>query len=331
MSPIRVRPFHRRDRDQLTDLVNAHAAAVIPGQGVSVAAMLSHLERQPGEFIVDPWISERVTLVAEQNNRVAAVAHLVRYGDGENVGVAYRGGGEIRWLLFWPEGPVSSNPWWAAGAQAASELIAACIAQFDRWNVTSQNAGGDLPVLGVYGVPEQWPHVGALYEQAGFVHDGHTEVVYLARVADLPRLASPPLAGLGLRRTVGLNGTRLSAVLDGEIVGYIEVEIRAEGERLARQAGWADVGNLHVSERFRRRKVATWLLGESADWLELARVDRLLDYSYLAGADATGRTYDDYRAFLEALPFRVLTRTRRGWTRMIPTRPGTPAASAGQP
>jgi GNAT superfamily N-acetyltransferase len=317
MSPIYVRPFHRRDRDQLTDLVNAHAAAVVPGQGVSVAAMLSHLEREPGEFIADPWVTERVTMVAVQNNRIAAAAHLLRYGDGEDVGVAYRGGGEIRWLVFWPEGPSSSNPWWTAGTQAASELIAACIAQLDRWDVASQSAGGELPVPGVYGVPEQWPHVRALYEQAGFVHTGHTEVVYLAHVAHLPRLAHPPLAGLELRRTVGLNGTRLSAVLDGSVIGYIEVEIRAEGERLARQAGWADVGNLHVSERFQRRKVATWLLGQAADWLELARVDRLLDYSYLDGADATGQTYDDYRAFLAALPFTVLTRTRRGWTRAV--------------
>jgi hypothetical protein len=315
MSPIEVRPFHRRDRDQLTDLVNAHAAAVVPGAGVSVAAMLSHLERDPGEFIVDPWVAERVTLVAEQNNRIAAAAHLLRYGDDDAVGPAYRGGGEIRWLVFWPEGPRSSNPWWTAGTHAAAELIDACIAQFEQWNVSSQSAGGELPVLGVYGVPEQWPHISALYEQAGFAHDGHTELVYLARVGDLPRLPVPPVAGLQLRRTVGLNGTRLSAVQGDDVIGYIEVEIRNEGERLARQAGWADVGNLRVSEPFRRRKVATWLLGRAADWLELARVDRLLDYCYLEGADPIGQTYDDYRAFLDALPFRVLTATRRGWTR----------------
>jgi GNAT superfamily N-acetyltransferase len=310
-----VRPFRRSDRNQLTDLVNAHAAAVVPGAGVSVAALLSHLERDPGEFIVDPWVAERTTLVAEQNNRVTAAAHLLRYRNDDGVGPAYRGVGEIRWLVFWPEGPRSTNPWWTAGTEAATELIDACIAQLERWNVTSQNAGGELPVPGVYGVPEQWPHVSALYEQAGFTHDGHTELVYLARVGDLPRLASPPVAGLELRRAVGLNGTRLSAVRGDEVIGYIEVEIRDEGERLARQAGWADVGNLRVTEQFRRRKVATWLLGHAADWLELARVDRLLDYSYTGGADPTGLTYDDYRAFLDALPFRLLTRTRRGWAR----------------
>lgn len=193
--------------------------------------------------------------------------------------------------------------------------MTACIAQFDSWGVTSESAGGELPVPGVHGVPEQWPHVSALYQQAGFRHDGHTEVVYLARVADLPRLPGPPLPGLQARRSVGLNGTRLSAVLDDEAIGYIEVEIRTEGERLARQPSWADVSNLGVTELYRRRKVATWLLGQAADWLALAGVDRLLDYSYLEGADATGQTYDEYRAFIGTLPFQVLTRTKRGWTR----------------
>lgn len=315
MSSIEVRPFRRSDRDQLTDLVNGHAAAVVPGAGVSVAMMLSHLEREPGEFIVDPWVSDRVTLVAEQNSRIMAAAHLLRYRDHGDVGPACRGGGEIRWLLFWPEGPKSANPWWTPGTQAAADLMTACLGQFDSWGVVGQGAGGELPVPGVYGVPEQWPHVSALYEQAGFRHDGHVEVVYLARLADLPRLPSPPLAGLEARRSVGLNGTRLSAVLNDETVGYIEVEIRSEGERLARQPGWADVGNLHVAERYRRRKVATWLLGQAADWLALAGIDRLLDYSYLQEADAAGQADDGYREFLGALPFRVLTRTRRGWTR----------------
>src|SRR6516225_9514098 len=86
MTSIQVRPFHRRDRQQLADLVNAHAAAVVPGMGVSVSAVLSELERQPGEFIVDPWVSERATLVAEQRDRVAAAAHLLRYYADERVG-----------------------------------------------------------------------------------------------------------------------------------------------------------------------------------------------------------------------------------------------------
>jgi GNAT superfamily N-acetyltransferase len=128
----------------------------------------------------------------------------------------------------------------------------------------------------------------APYERAGFTHTGHTEIVYLARVDDLPRPAGPPLAGLSLRRSVPVNGCRLSAVLGEELIGYIEVETLDEGERLSRHGGWADVGNLRVTEAHRRRGVATWLLGEAAGWLRLAQVDRLLDYAWLEGTDPGG-------------------------------------------
>ena len=314
MTSIQVRPFHRRDRQQLADLVNAHAAAVVPGMGVSVSTVLSELERQPGEFIVDPWVSERATLVAEQADRVAAAAHLLRYYADERAGMGYRGSGEIHWLVFWPEAP-AGNPYWPDATQAAQELIAGCIGQLERWGVSGQSADGDLPVRGVYGVPEQWPHIRNLYQRAGFTHTGHTEVVYLAEVASLSRPADPPIAGLSVRRSVGMNGTRLSAVLGEEVIGYIEVETFEEGERLSRHGGWADIGNLHICGPHRRRGVATWLLGQAAGWLGLAQVERLLDYAWLDGQDPAGQDYTSYRAFLAASGFSELTRTKRGWTR----------------
>ena len=100
-----------------------------------------------------------------------------------------------------------------------------------------------------------------------------------------------------------------------DVIGYIEVEVFEEGERLSRQGGWADVGNLRVTERYRRRGVASWLLGQAADWLLLAGADRLLDYAWLDGSDPGGQDYANYRAFLPAAGFRELTRTRRGWNR----------------
>jgi GNAT superfamily N-acetyltransferase len=315
MPSVQIRPFRRSDRDQLTDLVNAHAAAVVPGMGTSVAALLARLDRNPGEPVTDPWVGERATLVAEQQHRVAAAAHLLRYLDDERAGEFFRGTGEIKWLVFWPEAP-SDHRYWAAGADAAEKLIAACTAQFERWGVTRQRAEGDLPVpCGVYGVPEQWPHVAALYERAGFRHTGHGEIIYLARVAGLSRPAAPPLEGLTVRRSVGMSGTRLSAVRDGELVGYIEVEIREKGERLSPRGRWADVGNLYVTARYQRRGVATWLLGQAAGWLDLAQVDNLLDYSYAGSRNPDHRDPAGYQAFLAAAGFRELTRTRRGWTR----------------
>ena len=314
MSDVQVRPFRRADRDQLTQLVNAHAEAVVPGMSVSVNTVLSSLERQPGEFIVDPWVSERVTLVAEQRNRVAAAAHLLRYYPDDRAGASARGAGEIRWLLYWPLAP-AGNPFWPDVTGSAEALIAACAGIFGRWGVTRQHADGELPVPGVYGVPEQWPHIAALYRRAGFTHTGHTEVVYLAQVKDLPSADAPPLDGLTVRRSVGINGCRFSAVLGEEVIGYIETEILDKGERMSRHGGWADVGNLHVASPYRRRGVGSWLLGQAADWLRLAGTSRLLNYAWLEGTDPGGLNYDDYRAFLPAVGFRELTRTARGWTR----------------
>lgn len=59
---IEVRPFARADRDQVAALMNAHVAAVMPNVSLSVNAVMSQLERDPGEFIVDPWVRERRTL-----------------------------------------------------------------------------------------------------------------------------------------------------------------------------------------------------------------------------------------------------------------------------
>ena len=160
MSSVQVRPFRRADRDQLTALVNAHIQAVVPGVSVSVNTVMSQLERDPGEFIVDPWVTERAALVAEQRGRVVAAAHLLRYGSGEEVGEAYRGTAEINWLLYWPRAMH-----WLDSEEAAGALVDACLERLRSWGVTHWHADGALPAPGVYGVPEQWPHIRALYER----------------------------------------------------------------------------------------------------------------------------------------------------------------------
>lgn len=297
---IQIRPFARADRDQVTTLVNAHIAAVVPGVSVSTQGLLSHLEREPGEFIVDRWVSRRVTLVAEQRGRIVAAAHLLRYGDEEGTAEGYRDAGEIRWLACWPDAP-----FWPDAAGAGQALMLACHAQFQRWGVARRYADGTLPVPGVYGVPEQWPHVRDLYLRNGFRHDGRTEVVFLADVGRLRRPAAP-VAGLTVRRAVGGSGTRLSAAVDGETLGYVEVDTNLDaGPRVSRLGSWADVGNLWVEPGYRRRGIGTWLLGQAAEWLDLCGVSRLLDY-----ADAGD---GPYAAFLAASAFLPLTRTQRGF------------------
>jgi GNAT superfamily N-acetyltransferase len=296
---VDVRHFRRSDRQQLSALVNAHVAAVIPGISLSVAAVMNSLGRDPGEYIVDPWVVERVTLVAEQRQRIVAAAHLLRYDSDDRVDESHRDAGEIRWLLCWP--PV---PRWPDTAQVGDQLAQACLAQFDRWGVRRRYADGTLPVPAIYGVPEQWPHIREIYERAGFKHDGRTEIVFVTAVSNVPRWR-PSLTGLNIRRTLGVNGTRIWVLAEDTVLGFIEVDTNlGEANRAAGIASWADIGNLQVVEGYRRQGIGSWLIAEAAGWLELAGISRLLDY---ASPDDTACV-----AFLERVGFRELTRTIRG-------------------
>ncbi|MEV5309369.1 GNAT family N-acetyltransferase [Streptomyces sp. NPDC052610] len=295
-----VRPFHRADRDQLTELVNAHVAAVLPGLSVSVNTVLSSLERQPDEFVTDPWVGERVTLVAEQRRYVVAAAHLLRYRADAEVGESCRDTGEINWFVYQP--PTSLFP---GTEQVADRLMSACLAQLARWNVRARHADGALPAPGVYGLPRPWPHIRAVYERAGFRHTGDTEVLLLARVSDLPR--PEHRAGVTVERTLGECGTRLTAYLDGQVVGFVEVDTSlARPERHLRgAAGLADLGNLHIAPSHRADGWDRLLLAHAADWLRLAGVERLLAYESAGEPEAIQR--------LLGAGFRELTRTDRGW------------------
>jgi hypothetical protein len=75
-----VRPFTRADRDQFTELVNAHIAAVVPGWSVSTAALLAQLERNPSQYVIDPWLVEP----GDESRRRAA------YGNGKSAATSER-------------------------------------------------------------------------------------------------------------------------------------------------------------------------------------------------------------------------------------------------
>lgn len=302
MSTCQVRLFRRDDRDQLTALVNAHVQAVIPGHVVSVNTVLSHIERDPAEFIVDTWVARRVTLVAEQRSRVAAAAHLLLFRDDSDVGESYCGIGEVRWLLAWPDAP-----FWPDSGEAGDAVTAAAVETLGRLGAARISADGALPAPGVYGVPEQWPHVRAILKRGGFLAGAATESVYLAEV---DALARPAPAGLTMARTVGINGTRFTAVRGDRVVGHIEVGLCAgDAVRVVRGGGWADIGNLYVDPADRRQGIATELLGAAAEWLRLGHIDRLLAYSGDEPAEEGGG-----QAFLRAVGFRRLTTTIRDWS-----------------
>jgi hypothetical protein len=290
---VQVRPFRRSDRHQLTTLVNAHVIAVIPGVAVPVSAVLGQMEREPGEPIVDPWVEERLTVVAEQREAVVAAAHLLRYAGGDEVGADYRDAGEIRWLI--------SNPdHGSAGRTVAGEATAV----LDRWQVRRQYADGALPAPGCYGVPRCWPHISEILREVGFSHIGVTEVILVARVGDIARPELP--GGITISRSVGVCGTRITAHRGAQEVGMVEVETDlTEAGTRARFAGWADIGNLHTAGAL-NGPVGRALLGAAADWLELGHVDRLLAYT---------APDDEEMRFLTKAGFTELARTDRGWER----------------
>lgn len=221
-----IRPFRRSDREQLIALVNAHIAAVVPGVSVSVNALMSQLEREPAEAIVDPWVVERETFVGVERDTVVAGAHLLRYADEERVGDSYRGRRYVRWLVARPDAP-----------DAAAALL-------ESLDIDGLDVG--LPAPFVYGVPDVWPHIRALLAQAGFV-PSRTEVVLVAEVDDLPD------APFDARRSVGpWTWIRLES---GDAYIDLETDFTAGGT-LSRFAGWADIGNLVAPDDETRRDTA---------------------------------------------------------------------------
>jgi GNAT superfamily N-acetyltransferase len=292
-----IRPFRRSDREQLTALVNAHVAAVIPGVTVSVNALLNQLEREPGEAIVDPWVIERRTLVAVERDAIVGGAHLLRYGDDERVSNSYRNFAEIRWLV--------------CRGDAGAELMAESLTVLREWQPSRIAADGSLPAFGVYGVPVTWPHIRKLYVDAGFVPQGMTEILSWVELERVP--AAKPPSGLTLERSVGAQGTRFTAIAESGPVGMIEVETNVGGVLFAQPSRWADIGNLSVDELYRDQGVASWLLAEAAAWLRRGGATHLLAYAWPEQTDELG--------FYAACGFEELVRTERGWILATPRSP----------
>jgi hypothetical protein len=74
-----------------------------------------------------------------------------------------------------------------------------------------------------------------------------TEIVYLAEIAGLPDPAGPPLPALAVRRSVGINGCRLSAVLGEDVLGQA--------------AGWLRLAQVSLPGRRRPPRVEPYRAG----------------------------------------------------------------------
>lgn len=264
-----VQSFERAHLPLLLDLVNMHLAAVVPGWAISEAFLAEHLDRNPGEYVTDPWVVERVTLCALEGHRMLAAAHLLRYGDGLEVGEHLRGVGEIAWFVFLPD-----------RGDAADKVLSRVRGALAAWSVERRQAyGAGLPKMPLLGIPEAWPHVASALEAAGYepIHGEHRGVLYGGRLAGLSTPARPPIPGMTIRRTTGRFGVRFSAVLDEEDLGWCEwATDLARGGSLPALRGWAELVEMYVVEDRRNKTVGSWLIGRVADWLRLCGCDRVI-------------------------------------------------------
>ena len=296
--PVTVREFHRTDRDQLTGLVNLHVSSVLPGVALSTNVVLSRLEREPGELIVDPWVVQRCCLVAVERDAIVGAALLHRFGDHEEVREGYRSAAEIRWLVVAP-----------TAAEAGRQLLAAVVERARSWQPSHIYADGTLAAPGCYGIPDSWPHIRELLTGAGFDGPTRRETVLAARCRDLTGHRVDGVTGVVVRRSVGVLGVRIDLDAPDGHLGYIEVgEIDPALTRSLSATTWTDVGNLFVTEPNPLERVMPALLSAAADWLLLGGVERLIDYW------APDVHQPEYLGTLERLGFERLSTNERGWT-----------------
>src|SRR5690349_20340716 len=98
-----IRPFQPEDISKLTQLINTHISLLISLWGIPSTLILSRLEKNPDEPVIDPWVIERATFCAFVGENLVAAAHLLRYGESEAMNKSYHRRGDFAWFVFEPE------------------------------------------------------------------------------------------------------------------------------------------------------------------------------------------------------------------------------------
>lgn len=302
---MRVETFEPEHLPHLLDLINTHLSAVVPGWSLTAEFLKTHLKRDTTEPVTDPWVIERTTLCATGEDGMRAAAHLLRYGDGVEVGEALRGAGEINWIVSRPEYPDAAS----AVLSAAREWLA--VRNIDRVEVW----GGGMFVPVFCGVPDSWPHVVSALETAGYrPGPERREALYGGSLDGVPEPEGPAVPNLKLRRSPGALGTRFSAMLGAREVGFCEiVPDLTRDNALPALRGWAELAELRVEEGWRGRGIGAWIVHRAVAELRTAGGEHIV--FCVAAADETAGAGRFYRRF----GWDVLVRETRSWTRRQPT------------
>ena len=282
--------------EQLQHLVNTHIGSLVPGWALPSEYIASCLTRNPAEYVTDPWVRERKTLIALHNDRVCAAVHLLRYGEDTPA----RGEGEIDWFVAWPDERV-----------AAASLLAAAVDQLDQWELYESGIGANLPIPVCAGVPETWTYMIELFNEAGyFPKSDHDEAIFGGVLDPVQPPSEPPIPDLVVLRKVGDSGTTFVADFDGNPLSVcVCCSDLDQGGRIPALAGWAELSELETREEWRNKGIGTWLVQHAVQWLVLGGKSRCaLSVSKLDERNGAGRFYQRFGWF----PF---VRLKRGWAR----------------
>lgn len=304
--PMVITPYHPDHLPELRSLVNHHLNAVMPGWSLPTVYIEQHLTRNPRQPIIDPWVTERQTLVVVEKQRVVAATHLLRYGMDEAVGEHYWGAGDVAWLLAWNEHRAE-----------ATALLHAVQQQMERWNAARIFAwDSHLPTPIVTGIPDVWPHLHQVFRQAGFEPmPERSEALYGGWLRQIPLPVAPPVDGMAIQRTARrMWGVGFTVWLGDQEIGHCEcVADLTEGGAVPSFRGWAELGELFIQEGWRGRGVGRWLVQHVVEWLRLAGCDRIvLSCAQDDEAAGAGRFY-------RRLGWDVFSRLQDGWYFKQPT------------
>jgi GNAT superfamily N-acetyltransferase len=302
---MHIEPFRRKHLPHLQTLINQHLSTVMPGWALPAPYILRHMYRNPSQPVINPWVTERLTLCMIERELVVGAVHLLHYGEGGTTGEYYRNTGDIARLLAWP------------GYDAAAvELLTAVHDQMRQRGITCIYAwDSHLPVPLFTGIPNQWPHILRLFETSGYAPVlERAEAIYGGTLDTIPPAGNTPLPDLTIRRWIRSDrGAAFSAILDDEEIGWCEYDSDlTKGGELPAFRGWAELSEMFIQEQWRGRGIGTWLVQHTAAWLRMAGCDHIaLTVAIDDEQNGAGRFY-------QRLGWSPFTRFQQGWSVTLP-------------
>jgi GNAT superfamily N-acetyltransferase len=253
---------------QVQRLINNHLDMVVGGWAIPAETIWQRLQANPAQYVIDPWVRERVTLAALAGGRLLGAAHLLRYGDEPAIGSDYRRAMDVAWLVAEPD----------EGA-AADALLEAAGEFSRRWGaavVYALDAGLAVPLS--HGLADAWGHIGRALERAGFEQTGgRLERTYGGLLEGIQVASEPPIRGLALREQPRESGFVLHAVVGGAAAGHCECVVDlTEGGALPALRGWAELAEIAVEEEWQGHGIGAWLIGQALPRLRAAGNERLV-------------------------------------------------------